>query len=175
MWSTALVYSEQQERKDLYLRCGCLPDTFVAPERTTLLYVSPSLSPHPPLYLLTHAVSFLPLATRYTCYSDSVNTPRCSPYSTDTVTWTSAARTSTLTFVGLHPTGISGYGDGTADDDFGDSLPDDSGSNLNGLNLNGSNSNGSNLSPPAAIGGVKERFFELRPSPFPGLTGACVW
>ena len=77
--------------------------------------------PHPPLYLLTHAVSFLPLATRYTCYSDSVNTPRCSPYSTDTLTCTSAARTSTLIFVGLHLTGISGYGDGDANYGFGES------------------------------------------------------
>ena len=121
--------------------------------------------PHPPLYLLTHTVSFLPLATRYTCYSGSANTPRCSPYSINTITRTSAAFTSTLIPMGLYPTSISDCGDGDAED-FGNRLPDDTGSDLDDSDLNGSNSNGSNLSPPpppVTIGGVKESFFELRP------------
>ncbi|KAF9643700.1 hypothetical protein BDM02DRAFT_1366281 [Thelephora ganbajun] len=98
---------------------------------------------------------------RYTCYRDSANNPRCSLYSTYTITSTSTISTPTLTSTSPRPTSTTNGNNGNSDNsppnnsdnsppnNSDNSPPNNSDSNSNGSNLTSSSSSSSPSPSPS--------------------------
>ena len=152
-------------------------------------FLLPYVSLFSSIALSTNLVLFPIPAPDYTCYRDSANTPRCSLYTSYTITRTTS--TPTLTSTSPRPTSTSDSNDDDNSDDPPD-VPDsdsdnsDSNSNSSGNNSTSSSSTrtssslrstSSGTAAGAASGakGLKgsSSFFGL--APVLVLMGVCVW